>query len=493
MMPLRIRADSISPQMEIPGEGSGRILLVNPWIVDFAAYDFWIKPLGLLMLGSLLNRSGYTVNLLDCMDRRHPVLSGISQTVSSPGDRYGTGHFYKVPVPKPQILKDIPRRLSRYGLPKEMAETCFKGMRPPDLICVTSGMTYWYPGVVEMIRLLRRLFPGVPVILGGIYATLCPEHARIHSGADRVIEGAANGRILELAADLTGIQAGSPPASPVTIPPPLYSLYPDLSSVALMTSLGCPFRCPYCASFLLSPGYSARDPGLVVSEIREMARIRGVKDIAFYDDALLFKAESHLIPVLEELIRLRLPVGFHTPNGLSPRQITPELAVKLRKAGFRTLRLSYETADPVQQIRFGGKVTNADLENAVHFLRDSGFPPEDLGVYVMMGLPDQPVAEVLESVIFVSRLGVPVHLAAFSPIPGTPMWEECRARGLVDGRTDPVLTNNSIFGFHSGTMSWKQFSGMGTLVSKVNRSVLRRENPLDSPEVIHWSREVQTP
>ena len=29
------------------------ILLVNPWIHDFAAYDFWLKPLGLLYLGNV--------------------------------------------------------------------------------------------------------------------------------------------------------------------------------------------------------------------------------------------------------------------------------------------------------------------------------------------------------------------------------------------------------------------------------------------------------
>ena len=28
-----------------------RILLVNPWIHDFAAYDLWAKPLGLMVSG----------------------------------------------------------------------------------------------------------------------------------------------------------------------------------------------------------------------------------------------------------------------------------------------------------------------------------------------------------------------------------------------------------------------------------------------------------
>ena len=43
----------------------------------------------------------------------------------------------------------------------------------PAAILVTSLMTYWYPGVVEVIRLAREVHPGTPVILGGIYARLC--------------------------------------------------------------------------------------------------------------------------------------------------------------------------------------------------------------------------------------------------------------------------------------------------------------------------------
>jgi len=33
---------------------SPHILLINPWITDFAAYNFWIKPLGLLYIASVV-------------------------------------------------------------------------------------------------------------------------------------------------------------------------------------------------------------------------------------------------------------------------------------------------------------------------------------------------------------------------------------------------------------------------------------------------------
>jgi hypothetical protein len=47
---------------------SPHILLINPWITDFAAYNFWIKPLGLLHIASLLRENGFRVTLIDCID-----------------------------------------------------------------------------------------------------------------------------------------------------------------------------------------------------------------------------------------------------------------------------------------------------------------------------------------------------------------------------------------------------------------------------------------
>ncbi len=50
------------------------ILLINPWICDFAAYDFWIKPIGLLYIAGLLRQDGYNVELIDCLNPYHPLL-----------------------------------------------------------------------------------------------------------------------------------------------------------------------------------------------------------------------------------------------------------------------------------------------------------------------------------------------------------------------------------------------------------------------------------
>ena len=68
---------------------------------------------------------------------------------------------------------------------------------PPEVIGLSSMMSYWYPGVAETIEVLRETFPGVPIVLGGIYATLGEEHART-LGADAVITGRGERDMLEL-------------------------------------------------------------------------------------------------------------------------------------------------------------------------------------------------------------------------------------------------------------------------------------------------------
>ena len=146
-----------------------QILLVNPWITDFAAYDFWIKPQGLLYTGAFLRERGHDLRLIDCLDRFQP---GAGTDPICHHGRFNTGKFHREPIAKPAPLATVPRRFARYGIPRDrFVQLLLDGPRP-DVVLVTSVMTYWYQGVIEAITLIREHIPGVPVVLGGIYATL---------------------------------------------------------------------------------------------------------------------------------------------------------------------------------------------------------------------------------------------------------------------------------------------------------------------------------
>ncbi len=437
------------------------ILLVNPWIHDFAAYDFWAKPLGLLTLGGILRDHGARVSYLDCLDRFHPF----SETVPSPPARCGRGPYLKTVIAKPPGLADIPRNYCRYGIPRDWFRRDLEALDPPDLVLVTSLMTYWYPGVRETIDIVKSVFQDVPLALGGIYATLCTDHARNTSGADRVVSGPGEGAILPLVAQLTG-WSPTPRFDPQdldTLPRPALDLDHHLAHVPVLTSRGCPFQCAYCASHRLQPRMMRRSPALVVDEIIYWHKNHGVRDFAFYDDALLVDAQGHITPLLEEIIAAGVDVRFHTPNALHIREITRPLARLMFQAGFHTIRLGLETTAFERRQKMDRKVTEAEFNRTVGLLKAAGFSAGQVGAYLLAGLPGQDVAGVEASIAVVKKAGVTPVIAHYTPIPHTPMWNAAVAASRYDLASDPIFTNNAIFPCQSESFSWDVLARLKTL------------------------------
>lgn len=426
------------------------VLLINPWIHDFTAYDFWMKPLGLLYVASLIRRfTPHQVALIDCLDRFHPGLPGPVR-----GKPDGRGPFPKEAIPKPEAVRNVPRRFSRYGIPPALFEAELAQVPRPDAVLVTSAMTYWYPGVQEAIDLVRRRFGRVPVVLGGIYATLCTEHARARSGADLVIAGPAEAALLPALAGILGLTGPIPPqaSDPEPLPFPAFDLLRDRTWLPVLTSRGCPMRCTFCASALLSPGFRQRPPASVLAEIGESRSRFGTRHFAFYDDALLWGKDRHAWPLFEGLAAGPRST-FHTPNGLHVREIDAPTARLMRTAGLRSLYLSLESADPALLRERSPKASPGDLERALRELEAAGYDRRAVNVYLIMGLPGQTAESVLESLRFVRGLGAVPRLAYFSPIPGTAEWDSLARAGAVDDRTDPLLHNKIAFAYLKSGLS----------------------------------------
>ncbi|NIV33419.1 MAG: radical SAM protein [Anaerolineae bacterium] len=415
--------------------GKGQVLLVNPWIYDFAAHNLWIEPLGLLTIASVLRDSGYAVTVLDCL-APHPGAP------AARGD--GSGKFLKTVLERPASVAAVPRRFGRYGWPLERFDAALEEVRQPDAVLVTAGMTYWYPGVFEVIRRVRTRYGRVPVALGGVYASLCTEHAQEDAGADLVVAGPGVAAALRLVDDVTGHHSEPDRyTDPRAWPAPAHHLV-SRPFAGIVASWGCPYRCTYCASHRLQPAFVRREAAAVVEEIAGCVR-RGIQDFAFYDDALLAGHGRHLAAILRGIMSRGLDVRFHTPNGMHARGITPDLAKLMRGAGVVTVRLSLETVEPGRQRTTGGKVTTDDFARAVSLLHSAGYTSDALGAYILAGLPSQPLSEVEDTVNYVHGLGVQAKLALFSPIPGTPDGDR-----VLPVDADPLLHNNTVHPYLQG-------------------------------------------
>lgn len=460
-----------------------RVLLINPWIYDFAAYDFWIKPVGLLSIGAVLRQRGYQISLIDCLDRHHPELSRFPGLSAAGSRKDATGKFHREELEKPPILKHVPRKYCRYGFPLAFFMRLLEQSPVPDVVLITSVMTYWYPAVRDVVRIVRQVFPGVIVVVGGIYATLCPQHAAGELQPDYLITGEGEEQVAQLFANLKGENKAGVSGGLDDLPYPAYDLYPDLRSVAILTSRGCPYHCSFCASAALVTGYRRRSPQKVFQEIAHWHKEKGIRHFALFDDALLHQSESYAKPLMRGIVEAGFEIALHTPNGLQPRCVDREMAELLFQAGAMQPHLSFETADPQRQKCMSAKVNNQDLRQALENLESAGFPRQDIDVYVMFGLPDQEEAEVRTSVQFVNDLGAIVDLASFSPIPQTQEWRKAIAAGLWQEDNDLLLTNNSLFPLWSKKHGCQRCQELVNWVKEKNRILSQSSsNPRNTAE-----------
>lgn len=440
-----------------------RLLLVNPWIADFAAFDLWAKPVGLLSVAKYLMRFGYEEELVDLMDR--------SRWQDSEEERFrdGRGKYRKTFIPKPAIVSHIPRRYGLYGATREQFSKALSRIKPPDAILVTSLIAYWYPGVKATVDVLRSYFPSIPLILGGIYASLYPNHAREVIRPDHLITGYGEKKTLMLMDVINSISRNYDAIPEFDDSGELpWFLYPRIDSTAILTSRGCPNRCSYCATRLLHPRFVQRRPDEVIREIMNVSWRYNVRDFAFYDDALFINRDRHIIPILKGVISSGIRVRFHCPNGLFAREINQELANLMKEAGFHTIRLSLESVAPEIQLASTNKVDDVTFIKTMQYLENAGFQRCDIEVYLIIGLPDQTERQVLGSIQFVADQGAIIRLASFSPIPGTVEWERAKARGYVFDNMDPLLTNKTVFPFNTDNIGYDEYQKLLQFANEAN-------------------------
>ncbi len=457
---------------------SKTILLVNPPIYDFAAFDLFNKPLGLLYVGAFLRQYGYDVRLVDCLDRNHPALPEYCRLEKSRVN--GAGKYYSEVIDKPQCLAGVKRLYRRFGVPAavldDLLEREYRDHKPAAVL-VGSMMTYWYEGVADTIARIRCRMPGVAVLLGGVYANLAPAHARERCRADETVVNLSMSEILQLVDRVAGVKrdyvnvAADFPSWPV----PIYDLYEKLDYLMVITSVGCPYNCDYCASRILQPQLQMLEPDDFVGQLTELLGLLGRRElynIAFMDDALLANAKNHIIPILQKIMTLKKPLRFHCPNGLHCRFVTGEVARLMYGARFEMIRLSYESSDDgaCWQAAGDNKVCDEIFRRAVKNLQDAGYKPSQIEAYILTGLPGQRMEQIESSAAAVHNLGVKVRLCQYTPIPKTKLFNvSCESFGVDPN--EPLLHNNSILSTLDRRISQDEFQRFKNRVHMLNNGL----------------------
>jgi hypothetical protein len=408
-------------------------LVINPWVADFKLYDEWMHPIGLYFLIWLLKQNGFEVYFFNCLE----------QNPFGKEKRFSTGDFEQRVFTKPEIYRSVRRIYKLYGKSPEAFSAFLSLLAPPDAIFFGSGMTYWLPGLVETVRFVKGYFPRAPVVIGGVSARLIPEHIGAALPGAHVFRGSLFDRSSLCASGipvLSGLRPGGGE-------PTLLDAYKCLTTARhgpVLSSLGCPMSCSYCASSFLHDSFVIRNTDIVSAEIEYLVDRFGVRHFAFTDDALLHMPKKNFVPLMKSLLKRGVSVHFHTPNGLQVKRLSPEICGLMKQAGFRTLRFGYESGDKRYFRDTNAKTTRSGLAHKIRTVKDSGFSDRDIGVYVMAGFPGQSPADVAGEIEFVASLAVNVKPVFLSPVPRTKLFMHYR-EAYPELAKDPLWHNDSFF------------------------------------------------
>jgi len=446
-----------------------KILLINPWIEDFTAFDLWARPIGLLYLAGIINQyvEDKEIYFIDCLDRFSEELRKKTNIPKPYSD--GRGKYKREIIEKPETVKKVPRKFARYGIPVKIFKDKLKQVGKPDIVLVTSIMTYWYPGVHRSIKIVKEIYPDTEVWLGGIYPKLLPDFARKYSKADFIIVNNSENKILpELRK--RGFKVKNTPYfnSIDELPYPLYGIQSKHPYLPFITSLGCPFSCPYCATKILQPAFFGRNVRKLTKELVFYKKNFKINHIAFYDDALLINKQKRLFPLLDNLKNKGIEFNYHTPNGIHVNELDLRTTEKLKTNGFKTLRLSLEVGVENLLEKLAPKLTLEDFERAVFNLKKAGYKTRSLGVYILFGHPHQSKKDIEETFQFLEKFEIPIHLSFYSPIPGTDNFKDHIKKGILKKDDDPLIQNKISFLYLRSNLNYDEVKYFKDKQSKIN-------------------------
>ncbi len=353
----------------------------------------------------------------------------------------------------------------------------------PDIVCLSS-VSQNYNLAKSYARLAKQA--GLPVVVGGYHITEIPhsltrdmdvgvlgegeytllelvEVLRRHGGlpapalaeVDGLVYWDGGERVLSKPREVIGTQGKTLDELPM----PDRSMMRVRPHSNMLTSRGCPYNCTFCASTRFWPNIRYFSPEYMVEEILHLRDTYGVRYITFHDD--LFVANVKRLEQLHELVlRAGLPQqGFRFSCASSATRITDDMARMLKEMNFVSVSMGLESGNQEVLTRLKGRAFKVDInENAVNTLHRHGIHPH---ASFIIGEPRETLEQMQETYGFIKRNPLSlVNIYVLTPLPGTPVWHQATARGLVSDDMDWDLLNISF------ELDWRRVILMSEVVGR---------------------------
>jgi anaerobic magnesium-protoporphyrin IX monomethyl ester cyclase len=290
------------------------------------------------------------------------------------------------------------------------------------------ALRHYTPEAKTVFAALRAAAPQAKVIAGGAAFGVAPEALFRDFGVDYAVAGdgerasvalvnaVANGEAVTaipgLVRSVDDTVHFSPPGEDADLdelPSPSLHKWIDLrryerhgATIPIQTKRGCVYKCVYCTYRNVEGwGYRTRDPERVADEIEELWRVAGVRTFDFVDSTFN-SPPGHAIEVCEAIARRNMGVHLDTTN-FTPATASDELLRAMKRAGFRTLGITAESASDPVLARLEKGFTAAKAREVAERVEKAGI--RALWIFLVGG-PGETAATLEETLSFAAwRLG----------------------------------------------------------------------------------------
>lgn len=319
---------------------------------------------------------------------------------------------------------------------------------------------------LEASRLVRQLRPKLPIVFGGWHPTLLPEQTLNADCVDAIVRGQGELTFVEVAQrlnageSLAGILGVSykqgagfihnpdrPVANINQLPMPAYhrvdvDAYERACGVrktVYASSVGCPYACNYCTDTVFyNRRFNALAAARVVSEVAELVRRYGFKEISFLDSNFLVDVKRALA-IARGFVQtgLQFRWTFQASTDLLCRMSDAEVQL-LGQAGVSHMGFGTETAvEEVLRLMNKPHQQIPDMFETARKCQKAGIK---VTFNLIIGYPGETDAHRMETLRVMGQISrefanVSFSPNIFTPYPGIAIWDRLRDLGMSEPRS----------------------------------------------------------
>ena len=301
-----------------------------------------------------------------------------------------------------------------------------------DLVGITS-FTSSAPRAYEIATQYRK--KGVPVVMGGIHASLLPDEAGQY--VDVVVQGEAEEIWPQVIRDF---EAGtlkpryvSPVAPVIKQPPPRRDLFhPGYVCAGIQTTRGCPMNCSFCSvSAFNGRHYRFRSVEDVLDELETIPQ----KFVFFIDDNIIGHNETskeRAKQLMQGIIDRGIKKIWLSQSSINFAD-DPELLKLAHKSGCRMIFLGIESEDEVQ-LQDANKKLNLTRGASSYKSVFRKIQRHGIGVIagLILGWDTDNEATIKKHARFARYCGADsFQTSVLTPLPGTKLFEQIQKEGRL--------------------------------------------------------------